>query len=90
MKIFEVFMLICFGFAWPASIYKSVTSKSIKGKSVLFLYVVIIGYICGIINKFINNLDYVTILYGINAVMVFVDLLLYYKNKRLSIKTKLS
>lgn len=90
MKIFEVLMLICFGFAWPTSIYKSITSKSIEGKSVVFLYVVIIGYICGIINKLINNPDYVIALYAINAIMVFVDLMLYYKNKQLADSKKIS
>ena len=80
--VFEIMMLACFGFAWPISIYKSITSKSIKGKSVLFLYVVIIGYICGIIYKINYNPDFVVFFYGLNAVMVFVDLLLYYRNKR--------
>lgn len=83
MSIFEVGMLICFGLAWPVSIYKSITSKSIEGKSVFFLYVIILGYICGIINKIIYNLDFVIILYVINALMVFIDICLYYRNKLL-------
>lgn len=83
MKIFEILMLICFGFAWPTSIYKSITSKSIEGKSVLFLYIIMAGYTFGIINKFINDPDYVIALYAINFLMVFADLMLYYKHKRL-------
>ena len=86
MKIFEILMLICFGFAWPTSIYKSITSKSIEGKSVLFLYVVIVGYIFGIIHKIVNNPDFVIALYAINATMVFIDLLLYYKHKKLKVQ----
>lgn len=31
MSIFEVIMLICFGAAWPFSIYKSYTSTSTSG-----------------------------------------------------------
>lgn len=86
MDLFEILMLICFGFAWPTSIYKSVTSKSIEGKSVVFLYVVIAGYCFGIIHKIINDPDFVIALYVINATMVFVDLLLYYKNKKLIVQ----
>lgn len=82
--VFEIFMLVCFGFAWPTSIYKSLKSKSIEGKSVLFLYVIIAGYIFGILHKIFNDLDFVVFLYALNALMVFVDLMLYYKNKKLS------
>lgn len=84
MSVFEIAMLICFGFAWPTSIAKSLRSKSIEGKSVLFLYVILAGYVFGIIHKFIYNLDFVVLLYMLNFVMVFVDLLLYYRNKRLT------
>lgn len=84
MMIFEISMLVCFGFAWPTSIYKSLKSKSIKGKSVLFLYVIIAGYIFGILHKIFNDPDFVVFLYALNALMVFVDLMLYYKNKKLS------
>ncbi|MDY0138394.1 MAG: hypothetical protein RBR50_01730 [Candidatus Izemoplasmatales bacterium] len=83
MDLFEILMLVCFGFAWPTSIYKSVKSKSTKGKSVLFLYVIISGYIFGIIHKIINDPDFVIGLYALNACMVSIDLLLYYKNKKL-------
>ncbi len=83
MSIFEIGMLVCFGFAWPVNIYKSLKSKSIDGKSVIFLYVVFIGYLFGILHKIINNLDFVIVLYVINATMVFIDGVLYYRNKRL-------
>ncbi len=86
MSIFEIGMLVCFGFAWPTAIYKSIKSKSIEGKSLLFIYVVIVGYLFGILHKFIYNFDFVVILYIINLVMVFTDLLLYYRNKKLTRK----
>ena len=75
-------MLLCFGFAWPTSIYKSVKSKSVEGKSVLFLYIILLGYLAGIINKILNDFDYVTYLYAINFLMVFTDLMLFYRNKK--------
>ena len=83
MDVFEIGMLICFGFAWPTSIYKSYTSKSISGKSLLFLYVIILGYMFGIVHKIVNDPNFVIIFYAINAVMVFIDLMLYYRNKKL-------
>ncbi len=59
MSIFEIIMLLCFGFAWPFSIVKSFQSRSTKGKSILFLLVVLAGYIAGIIHKFFYSYDYV-------------------------------
>lgn len=84
MKLFEILMLVCFGFAWPTSIYKSVKSKSVEGKSVTFLYIILAGYLFGIANKLINDPDYVIVLYAINFIMVATDLVLYYKNKKLA------
>jgi hypothetical protein len=84
MSIFEVFMLVCFGFAWPTSIYKSITSKSIEGKSVLFLYIILLGYLMGMLHKLLYSYDFVIVLYLINFLMVFTDLMLYYRNKRLA------
>ena len=86
MSIFEIGMLICFGFAWPTAIHKSIKSKSIEGKSLLFIYVIMLGYIFGIVHKFVNNLDFVVVLYILNLLMVSTDLFLYYKNKNLILK----
>jgi len=82
-KIFELGMLILFGISWPVSIYKSYRSKAVGSKSVIFLFAVILGYLSGIINKFINGLDYVTVFYFINMVMVSIDACLYFRNKKL-------
>ena len=51
MNVFESIMLICFGFAWPVSIYKSFVSKKTAGKSLLFLIVLQIGYVAGVFFK---------------------------------------
>lgn len=82
MSVFEIVMLLCFGFAWPVSIYKSIKSKSIDGKSIIFLYVIFTGYMFGIIHKIIYSPDFVIALYALNATMVLIDLLLYYKNRK--------
>ena len=82
LSIFEAGMVICFGLAWPANIYKSIKSRSTKGKSVLFLIIVILGYIFGITHKILYSRDIVLILYIINLLMVLVDLALYFWNKK--------
>ncbi len=83
MSIFEAAMLFCFGFAWPFSIYRSYKSRTNDGKSLSFLYVVLFGYVSGTLHKIIYNFDLVIILYILNGFMVFADILLYYRNKRL-------
>ena len=80
MSVFEAFMMICFGAAWPFSIYKSYKSKTNKGKSLGFLIVVIIGYICGITHKIFYNYDNVIFLYILNFSMVLTDSCLYIRN----------
>jgi len=83
MSVFEIGMLVCFGFAWPISIMKSIKTKSIEGKSLMFMYVIMIGYLFGMTHKIIYNFDFVLVLYGINLLMVFTDIMLYYRNKKL-------
>lgn len=83
MSIFEVIMLICFGAAWPLSIYKSYTSRSTEGKSISFLIVILIGYVAGILHKVINQYDVVLYLYLLNFLMVLTDLLIYFRNRRI-------
>ena len=82
-KIFELGMLLMFGLSWPISIYKSYKSRMNGSKSIIFLFAIIFGYASGIVNKFINELDYVTIFYCINMIMVSIDAGLYFRNKKL-------
>ena len=83
MSIFEVLMLLCFGAAWPFSIYKSYTSKSVEGKSPYFLGILVIGYVFGILNKLIVRYDVVFFLYLLNLIMISIDLALYFRNSKL-------
>ena len=81
--IFEAIMLICFGISWPVSIAKALRTKFVRGKSRLFMSFVIVGYVAGILHKFLNpnpatgHVHPVVWLYIFNLVMVVVDLLLY-------------
>jgi hypothetical protein len=86
MSVFEIVMLLCFGFAWPFSIYRSYKSRSTHGKSVVFLYVVFAGYIAGILNKVFNQPDLVVIFYIINLFLVSIDIVLFYRNRMLERK----
>lgn len=84
MSIFEIIMLVCFGLSWPISIVKSYRSRSCEGKSPWFLLIIIIGYIAGMIHKMLFSRDLVLALYFINALAVFIDLCLWFRNKRLA------
>ena len=83
MSVFEIIMLVCFGFSWPFSIVKSYRSRTTKGKSLLFLLMVFIGYIGGITHKILYNPDNVLYLYILNETMVFTDIMLYLRNRTL-------
>jgi hypothetical protein len=80
VSIFEIIMLVCFGAAWPFSIYKSYTSRKNTGKSVIFLVIVLVGYMAGALHKIFYNLDFVIYLYILNGMLVIVDIALYYRN----------
>nr|MBQ4319008.1 hypothetical protein [Clostridia bacterium] len=83
MKIFESIMLVCFGLSWPISVHKSLTSRSTKGKSAVFMTAIIIGYISGIVGKLVNgDVSYVLALYCLNLAVVTFDLILYFRNLR--------
>lgn len=81
MSVFEIIMLICFGAAWPFSIYRSYRSKSVKGKSLVFLIIVMAGYLAGILHKVFFNYDGVVYLYMLNLTLVAVDTGLYLRNR---------
>ncbi len=83
VTIFESIMLICFGISWPISVWKSYTSRSTKGKSIIFTSAIIVGYIAGITGKLLGgNINYVVALYILNLCFVSVDFALYFVNKK--------
>ena len=89
MSVFEIMMLVCFGAAWPFSIYRSATSRSTAGKSVAFLFVVFIGYVAGVLHKLLYRYDYVIFLYALNGCMVLTDIVLYFRNRLYHIRESL-
>ncbi len=83
-ELLEALMVISFGISWPTSIVKSYTARTAKGKSLIFLCFILFGYACGIAAKIVTgSITYVFVFYILNFVMVFCDLLLYFRNRRL-------
>jgi len=83
-QIFEILMLVFFGISWPTNIIKSYKTRTARGKSILFLYFVLIGYFCGITAKIVSgSVNYVLIFYIINSIMVSIDISLYFRNRAL-------
>lgn len=90
--LLEALMILCFGLSWPISIKKSYSSRTAKGKSLFFEVFIWIGYIFGIVRKFIllnQNPDqewlfYLALaFYFLNIAEITIDMLLYFRNKKL-------
>lgn len=87
----EVIMILCFGASWPFNVIKSYKARTAKGKSPVFLCLIILGYIAGIASKFLNEAYmasinekwYVLFFYFLNLLMVSTDLALYFRNRML-------
>ena len=86
-KILEATMLILFGFSWPFNLIKSIKTRSTKGKSLLFLVLIDLGYLAGITSKFFSTSFvwktdwWVFAIYVINFLFVSADLTMYFINK---------
>lgn len=68
-------MLVCFGASWPFSIHKMLRTRRSEGKSLLFLFLVMIGYVFGVIHKLFYHLDVVILLYAALFFVVLADYL---------------
>ena len=90
MSVFEITMLVCFGAAWPVSIYKSLKTRAVAGKSLPFLVIVFVGYMAGILHKLLFHYDLVIFLYALNAVMVAFDMFLYLRNRLYHVRRSLA
>lgn len=90
-EFLEIVMIVSFGASWPMNVMKSYKARTTKGKSLAFLYLILFGYVAGIVSKFVNEAYmaafaqkwYVLFFYVLNFVMVGADLILYYRNKKI-------
>ena len=86
-KVLEAAMIILFGISWPFNLLKSIRSKTTKGKSLLFLVLIDLGYIAGLTSKFFSTTFvwatdwWIFVIYSINFTLVTADLIVYFLNK---------
>ena len=82
--IFETVMLVCFGLSWPINVVKAYKSQTTKGTSLPFIFLIITGYVAGIIAKVIaGQTNYVLIVYVINLMIVLLNVVVYASNYQL-------
>lgn len=89
----EACMLVLFGFSWPFNIIKSWRSRTAKGKSIAFEYIIVAGYLIGLLGKYLTwkytgELPYSTWFYIADILMVVIDICLYYRNTALDRQRK--
>ena len=89
-ELLEIGMIVLFGFSWPMNVIKSYKVRTAKGKSLAFLLLIFVGYICGIAAKLLadNFKWYVLFFYILNFIMVTMDLLLYFRNLNIDKKNR--
>ena len=93
-EILEIIMVVSFGASWPFNVIKSYKARTTKGKSLLFLCLILFGYVAGIASKFTNEAYmanfaskwYVLVFYILNFIMVAADLCLYVRNRAIDKK----
>lgn len=82
--IFEVIMLLCFAAAWPANIYNAYHARTAVGTSLPFMVIIEVGYVCGMLNKFVNDdISYVMAFYIFDFLLVLAGIAVYFRNMRL-------
>lgn len=97
-EFLEIVMIVSFGASWPLNVIKSYKARTAKGKSLGFLCLIFFGYIAGIASKFVNESYmacitekwYVLFFYFLNLTMVGIDLLLYFRNRKLDKENNIS
>lgn len=90
-EILEIIMVVCFGASWPLNLYKSIKARNTKGSSLHFYCLIAAGYVAGIFAKFLSasymasfaEKWYVLIFYFINLIMVGLNILVFFRNKRI-------
>jgi hypothetical protein len=88
VQLCEIGMLVAFGCSWPFNIAKSWRSRTAKGKSVIFEFIIIFGYLVGLLGKLITwsrtgVWAYSIWFYLADIAMVLIDVILYFCNSRL-------
>ncbi|MBR7180381.1 MAG: hypothetical protein IKD42_02010 [Kiritimatiellae bacterium] len=79
-QLFEFGMLLAFGLSWPFAIAKTLRSKSVAGKSPVFMAIVILGYVFGISAHLVEGEKlWLVAVYAADIALVSTDLALYFR-----------
>ena len=88
-SILEATMLVCFGLSWPINTMKAYRARSAKNMSLPFILMIITGYLAGISAKLLTHqTNYVLAVYFVNLVVVSLNLMVYFRNKKLDMEGK--
>ena len=90
-ELLEFGMLFAFGFSWPFAIARTYRSKSVDGKSPMFMLIVILGYMCGIASHLMEGTKlWLVAVYRADIALVSTDLALYclYSSRKNTTKTE--
>ena len=94
-ELLEILMIVAFGISWPVNGFKAYRSRTAKGTSLSFLYMIFFGYIAGIASKlcskaFIADISskwYVLFFYVLNLITVVANICIFFRNKRIDAKS---
>ena len=92
--ICEITMIVLFGASWPFNIVRAYRSRTAKGTSLIFLFLIEIGYAAGIASKICAAISegsgFWTVLriiafcfYIVNFVMLFIAIVIYFRNRKI-------
>lgn len=90
-SMLEATMLICFGLSWPINTMKAYKARSAQNMSLPFILLIIFGYMAGISAKLLlHQTNYVLVVYFINLAVVTLNLMVYFRNKRLDERVEMA
>lgn len=90
-EFLESVMMVCFGLSWPINMIKNYKAKTAKNASLLFILLILFGYIAGISAKIIaGRFNYVLVVYFINLFFVLMNLAVYFINRGYDKKAELA
>ncbi|MGI6033747.1 MAG: hypothetical protein ACOX69_10050 [Coriobacteriales bacterium] len=83
-SVLEAVMLVCFGLSWPLNAYKAYKSGTAHGTSWQFLALITIGYVAGIVAKYLSgSINWVLIVYYLNLLFLGVNWAVYARGCKL-------
>jgi len=86
-SVFETVMLVCFGLSWPLNVMKAYRARTARSTSLPFILLIFTGYIAGITAKITaGQINYVFAVYLINLAIVFLNIVVYFRNLALDHK----